>query len=115
MDQHKTKFTCPLGTFAYIFLPFGLCNARATFQREVLSIFAKIVHDSVEIYMDDFTSYGCDLQEALSNLVKVLNNFIEMNLSLIPEKREFLMNGGLFWVTEYPSKDYKWTHIKLAS
>ncbi|RDY05756.1 Retrovirus-related Pol polyprotein from transposon 17.6, partial [Mucuna pruriens] len=27
MDQHKTTFTCPFGTFAYTRTPFGLCNA----------------------------------------------------------------------------------------
>jgi hypothetical protein len=30
-DQDKTTFTSPWGTFAYIFLPFGLCNAPTTF------------------------------------------------------------------------------------
>ena len=30
-DQDKTTFTCPWGTFAYRVLPFGLCNAPATF------------------------------------------------------------------------------------
>nr|GEV99698.1 reverse transcriptase domain-containing protein [Tanacetum cinerariifolium] len=33
-DQEKTKFTCPYGTFAYKRMPFGLCNARGTFQCE---------------------------------------------------------------------------------
>ncbi|CAN6695146.1 unnamed protein product [Malus baccata var. baccata] len=32
-DQEKTTFTCPFGTFAYRHMPFGLCNAPATFQR----------------------------------------------------------------------------------
>eukprot|EP00253_Pinus_taeda_P005571 PITA_05571 len=93
-DQDKTTFTCPWGTFAYRVLPFGLCNAPATFQRAVLSIFAELVHDSVEIYMDDFTPYGSSFQEALSNLGKVLSKCIGMNLSLSPEKYEFLMTEG---------------------
>ncbi|GJX21431.1 putative nucleotidyltransferase, ribonuclease H [Tanacetum coccineum] len=32
-DQEKTTFTCPYGTFAYRRMPFGLCNAPATFHR----------------------------------------------------------------------------------
>jgi len=81
--------------FAYRVLPFGLCDAPATFQRVVLSIFVELVHDTVDIYMDDFTPYGCDLQEALTNLGKVLHKCIEMNLSLHPKKCEFLMTEGI--------------------
>eukprot|EP00253_Pinus_taeda_P009982 PITA_09982 len=93
-DQDKTTFTCPWDTFAYPVLRFRLCNAPATFQRAVLSILAELVHDSVEIYMDDFTPYGSSFQEALSNLGKVLSKCIEMNLSLSLEKCEFLMTEG---------------------
>jgi hypothetical protein len=31
-DQEKIMFTCPFGMFAYRRMPFGLCNALATFQ-----------------------------------------------------------------------------------
>ncbi|GJU37597.1 putative reverse transcriptase domain-containing protein [Tanacetum coccineum] len=33
LDQEKTTFTCPYGTFAYLRMPFGLCNAPGTFQK----------------------------------------------------------------------------------
>ena len=44
--------------------------------------------------MDDFTPYGSSFQEALTNLGKFLTKCIEMNLSLSPEKFEFLMTEG---------------------
>jgi hypothetical protein len=57
-NQDKTTFIYPWGTFSYRILPFGLCNAPTTFQRVVLSIFSNLVHENIEIYMDDFTTYG---------------------------------------------------------
>ena len=42
-DQEKTTFTCPFGTFAYRRIPFGLCNAPATFQRCMMSLFSNMV------------------------------------------------------------------------
>ncbi|GJX63413.1 reverse transcriptase domain-containing protein [Tanacetum coccineum] len=37
LDQEKTTFTCPYGTFAYRRMPFGLCNAPGTFQSHKIS------------------------------------------------------------------------------
>jgi hypothetical protein len=36
-DKEKTTFTCPFGTFAYRRMPFGLCNAPATFKDACLA------------------------------------------------------------------------------
>jgi hypothetical protein len=57
-DQEKTTFTCPFGTFAYRRMPFGLCNAPATFQRCMISIFSDMVERFMEIFMDDFSVLG---------------------------------------------------------
>ena len=57
-DKEKTTFTCPSGTFAFRRMPFGLCNAPATFQRCMMSMFSNLVEEVMEIFMDDFTVYG---------------------------------------------------------
>ncbi|GKE61726.1 reverse transcriptase domain-containing protein, partial [Tanacetum coccineum] len=46
VDQEKTTFTCPFGTYAYRRMPFGLCNAPATFQRCMLAIFHDMIEES---------------------------------------------------------------------
>ena len=46
-DQEKTTFTCPFGTFADRRMPFGLCNAPATFQRCMVSIFSDYVENII--------------------------------------------------------------------
>eukprot|EP00253_Pinus_taeda_P012024 PITA_12024 len=93
-DQDKTTFTCPWGTFSYRVLPFGLCNAPATFQRVVLSIFADLINDGLEVYMDDFTPYGDDFDLALDTLEKVLQSCIATRLCLSHEKCYMMMTEG---------------------
>ncbi|KAK9003632.1 hypothetical protein V6N11_084270 [Hibiscus sabdariffa] len=51
-DQSKTTFTCPYGTFAFRRMPFGLCNAPATFQRCMTAIFSDLNEDYLEIFME---------------------------------------------------------------
>jgi hypothetical protein len=56
-DQHKTMFICPWGTFAYQKMPFGLKNARETFQRAMTFTF----HDRkniVEAYLDNLAAHS---------------------------------------------------------
>ncbi|RVW19061.1 Retrovirus-related Pol polyprotein from transposon 17.6 [Vitis vinifera] len=62
-DQEKTTFTCPFGTYAYRRMPFGLCNAPATFQICMLSIFSDMVERIMEVFMDDITVYGSVFDE----------------------------------------------------
>ncbi|KAH9686259.1 hypothetical protein KPL70_014304 [Citrus sinensis] len=57
-DQENTTFTCPFGTFSFRRMPFGLCNAPATFQRCMLSIFSDMAENCLEVFMDDLTVFG---------------------------------------------------------
>ncbi|GJZ12976.1 reverse transcriptase domain-containing protein [Tanacetum coccineum] len=57
MDQ-KTTFTYSFGTYAYRRIPFGLCNAPATFQRCMLAIFHDMIEESVEEFDNGYLRKG---------------------------------------------------------
>jgi len=63
-------------------MPFGLCNAPATFQRCMMAIFADMVEKSIEVFMDDFFVFGSSFECCLSNLERVLERCEETNLVL---------------------------------
>ncbi|CAN6547062.1 unnamed protein product [Malus baccata var. baccata] len=94
-DQEKTTFTCPFGTFAYRRMPFGLCNAPATFQRCMVSIFSEFVEKIIEVFMDDFSVFGDSFDACLNNLTLILQRCIETNLVLNWEKCHFMVKQGI--------------------
>ena len=94
-DQEKTTFTCPYGTFAFRRMPFGLCNAPATFQRCMMSIFSDLVEEVMEIFMDDFTVYGSSFDHCLKNLETVLQRCQDKQLALNWEKCHFMVTEGI--------------------
>ena len=49
----------------------------------------------MEIFMDDFTPYGKDFEEALENLKKVLTRCEQTQLSLSTEKCHMMMSEGV--------------------
>ncbi|GJT28955.1 reverse transcriptase domain-containing protein [Tanacetum coccineum] len=71
LDQEKTTFTCPYGTFAYRRMPFGLCNAPGTFQRCMVAIFHDMIEKTMEVFMDDFSVFGDSFSSCLSHLDKI--------------------------------------------
>ena len=81
-DQEKTTFTCPYGTFAFRRMPLGLCNAPATFQRCMMSMFSDLVEEAMQIFMDDFSVYGSSFEKCLENLETVLQRCQDKNLAL---------------------------------
>ncbi|XP_070003840.1 uncharacterized protein [Nicotiana sylvestris] len=63
-------------------IPFGLCNALATFQRCIVAIFMEMVNDYLEDFMDDFSVVGDSFDYCLANLDKELTRCEETNLVL---------------------------------
>ncbi|GKA60542.1 reverse transcriptase domain-containing protein [Tanacetum coccineum] len=94
-DQEKTTFTCPFGTYAYRQMPFGVCNAPATFQRYMLAIFHDMIEESVEVFMDDFSVFGNSFDTCLNNLDKMLQRCKDAHLVLNWEKCHFMVKEGI--------------------
>jgi hypothetical protein len=61
----------------------------------VIGIFSNMVNDCMEMFMDDFTSYGIDFDEALTNLEKVLKICIQSHIYLSTEKCHMMMSEGV--------------------
>ncbi|GJZ61971.1 reverse transcriptase domain-containing protein [Tanacetum coccineum] len=91
MDQEKTTLTCPFGTYAYRRMPFGLCNAPATFQRCMLAIFHDMIEESVKVFMDDFSVFGKSFDTCLNNLDKMFQRCKDAHLVLNWEKCHFMV------------------------
>jgi hypothetical protein len=94
-DQEKTTFTCPYGTYAYKLMPFGLCNAAATFQEGVLKFFDGYVEEIMEVLVDNFVVYGTTFDICLYNLNKVLQQCKEANLVLNWECCKFMVRESI--------------------
>nr|GEY48100.1 reverse transcriptase domain-containing protein [Tanacetum cinerariifolium] len=91
MDQEKTIFTCPFRIYTYRRMPFGLCNAPATFQRGMLAIFHNMIEESVEVFMDYFSVFEDSFDKCLNNLDKMLQRCKDAHLVLNWEKCHFMV------------------------
>ncbi|GJV71263.1 reverse transcriptase domain-containing protein [Tanacetum coccineum] len=100
-DQEKTTFTCPFGTYAYRRMPFGLCNAPATFQRCMLAIFHDMIEESVEVFMDDFSVFGNSFDTCLNNLDKMLQRCKDAHLVLNWEKCHFMVKKEIVLTQDF--------------
>jgi hypothetical protein len=90
-DQSKTIFTCLYGTFAYMRMSFGLCNATTSFQRCMMAIFSNLIEEVMEVFMDDFSIYSKTFEDCLANLDKVLKRCQMADLVLNWEKCYFMV------------------------
>ena len=88
--REKTAFCTPEGLFEFNVMPFGLCNAPATFQRLMDLVLAGLQWSQCLVYLDDVIVMGRTFSEHLQNLSSVFSRIREASLKLKPAKCAFL-------------------------
>ena len=91
-DREKTAFASHKGKFEFIRMPFGLCNAQATFQRTMDGVVQTVQDtgtDGVEAYVDNLLVFTDTFEEHLETLENLFQQVSIANLSLRKDKCEF--------------------------
>ena len=90
-DREKTAFCTSEGLFEFCVMPFGLCNAPATFQRLMDAILAGLQWSSCLVYIDDLIIPGKTFPEHLDHLRQVFQRLKGAGLRLKPSKCNFCL------------------------
>ena len=93
-DMTKTTFTMEWGIYCYIVMPFGLKNASATYQRMATALLHDIMHNEVEMYVDDMIVKANNREGHIVNLRKFFERIKEYRLRLNPQKCTFSITTG---------------------
>ena len=89
VDREKTAFTTHVGLYEWNVMPFGLCNAPATFSRMMEMILSDVVWKQCLVYLDDVIAFGTSFESALESLRAVMVRLRTHNLKLKAKKCEF--------------------------
>lgn len=80
--RDKTAFISRHGLYQWRVMPFGLCNAPATFQRMMDAILEGIKWEYCLVYLDDIMVYSKDFKEHIRHLDVVLSRLEQAGLKL---------------------------------
>ncbi len=72
-DVHKTVFVSRYGSYEYLVMPFGLCNAPATFQWVMNTILRDGLDQFVLVFLDDILIFSRTLEEHMDHIRVVLD------------------------------------------
>ena len=95
-DQEKTIFVTPTGNYHYKVMPFGLKNARSTYQRMMTRMFEPQLGKSIEVYIDDMVVKSKVVSEHVGDLKSIFDILRTHKLRLNASKCSFGMRSGKF-------------------
>ena len=85
-DREKTAFTAGRGLWQFCVMPFGLCNAPATFKRLMEQVLAGLPLSICLVYLDDILVPAQTFEDGISNLRTVFQRLQIASLKLSPQK-----------------------------
>ena len=94
--KHQAAFVTNEGLFQFRVMPFGVCNAPATFERLMYRVLCGMRWSRCLVYLDDMISFGGTIREALVRLEEVLSHLSNFGLQLKVKKCTFMQTGVVF-------------------
>ena len=79
-DRAKTAFLTHRGLYVYNVMPFGLCNATATFNSLMKKVLGSLIGLGVLDYIDDVLNYAETPEELIDILSAVLKLLVRAGL-----------------------------------
>ena len=90
----KTTFITKWGIYCYTVMSFGLKNVEATYQRMATALLHDMMHNEVEVYVNDMIVKSKDRESYTINLRKFFERIKEYRLRLNPQKCTFRVITG---------------------
>ena len=94
--KRKAAFVTNEGLFQFRVMPFGLCNAPATFERLMDRVLYGMRWSRCLVYLDDVISFGGTVTEAPGRLEEVLCRLSNFGLQLKAKKCTFMQTEVVF-------------------
>ena len=91
----RTAFQTPFGSYQFLVMPFGLCNAPSTFQRTMNLVLEGLLHFCIA-YIYDIVIFSKSMEEHAEHLRQVLTRLREHKLYVNKEKCEFALSSVEF-------------------
>ena len=98
-DRPKTAFPIGQGLWQFRVMPYGLCNAPATFERLMERVLADIPQKQCVVYLDDLLVHATGFEQVLQNLHQVFSAISAIwgaGLHLHPRKCHLLQRETKF-------------------
>ena len=88
----KSAFICSEGLYEFLKMPFGLCNAPATYQRIMNVLLAGLNGLTCLVYLDDIIVFSRTFENHMERLKEVLDRLVAAEILLKPSKCSFAVD-----------------------